>query len=48
MQPHLGLHDNSTEGFFLKNLYCLECDVESVRETRTNETHNIFYLISQA
>ena len=21
----LGLHGNSTEGFFLKNLYCLEC-----------------------
>ena len=21
----LGLHGNSTEGFFLENLYCLEC-----------------------
>ena len=24
MQPQEGLHGNSTEGFFLKNLYCLE------------------------
>ena len=29
---YLGLHGNSTEGFFLKNLYCLEC------------THNVEYL----
>ena len=26
----LGLHGNSTQGFFLKNLYCLECTVWSV------------------
>ena len=23
----LGLHCNSTEGFYLKNLYCLECNI---------------------
>ena len=25
----LGLHGNSTEGFFLNNLYCLECTIRS-------------------
>ena len=23
----LGLHGNSTDGFFLKDLYCLECTI---------------------
>ena len=28
----LGLHGNSTEGFLLRNLYCLECRCLSERE----------------
>ena len=24
----LALHGDSTEGFFLKNLYCLECNIK--------------------
>ena len=38
MQP-LGLHGNSTEGLFSKNLYCLECESQ-------RGIYNIYSLVS--
>ena len=31
LQYLLGLHGNGTEGFFLKNRYCLECSGKFIR-----------------
>ena len=51
MQPQ-GLHGDSTEGFFVKNLYCLECTyavicLDNIVSALCNNSHFVCSSISQ-
>ena len=44
----LGLQGNSTQGFYLKNLYCLECDIITVKGNRYYTMLDLYYDMNKA